>query len=338
MELTAPTTEAVRQYLQANNIPFVDVEPVTGGSSNYIWRILNSRGETSILKHAQPHLSCNPSTPFPVDRMDFEIQALELIPKIVAEAGGIRYPRILHKDMKNHVLIFENVGQKTLKDLYEDPHLDVGAVGKALSRWLARLHTHTTADEIKDMFNHTTAKRMYRWNYNSLASTLAKFGYEAELGERINAKYGSLLQTDNSCLCHTDLWPGNILFDLEENWPKEPTMAIIDWEVTRSGNGVTDIGHFAAEAWFLDRFRGGRGLLGAFLEGYMEERPLGREEKQRVTAQFGTHITHWAAIYAWINEQRTEESVAYGHGILKHVDEENWEWFEKSDLSLLFRD
>lgn len=46
---------------------------------------------------------------------------------------------------------------------------------------------------------------------------------------------------------------------------------VVDWELVRRGCGATDVGQFAAESWLLDRFRGGRGLLKAFLEGYQEE-------------------------------------------------------------------
>ena len=53
-------------------------------------------------------------------------------------------------------------------------------------------------------------------------------------------------------------------------------MAVVDWEMVRRGCGATDVGQFAAESWLLERFHGGRGLLGAFLGGY---RYGGREEE-----------------------------------------------------------
>ncbi|KAI9150742.1 4-hydroxytryptamine kinase [Paramyrothecium foliicola] len=354
--MTITTNAAVRQYLDSKNIKVVDVTTISGGTSNYIWRITGSQGQTRILKHAEPHLSANTSIPFPLERMNFEAQALAVVPHIMAQAGVIRCPKVILHDRENHVLILEDVGQKTLKDIYQDPRLSIEFVGKSIGRWLAQLHASTTANEVKDKFNHTVAKQMYRWNYNSLSSTLERFGYEAALGERINEKYGSLLQTDNMCLCHTDMWPGNILFDLkDDNWPQELSMAVIDWEVARQGNGVTDVGHFAGEAWFLDHWRGRRGLLGAFLKAYVQERSLSLEDKQRVAAQFGTHITHWSTIYVsvihesaltfakaniaskdWLNEQETIESVSYGKEILKHVDEEDWDWFKGGDLGILF--
>lgn len=291
------TVEDVRRYLQSLNIEVMDIAPITGGTSNYIWRIKHPNGQTSIFKHAEPHLSANKSFPFPLDRMNFEAQALEVVPRITS-CDGVKCPKIIHHDEENHVLILEDVGQNTLKDIYEDPRLSIKFVGEKVGQWLAQLHASTTEDEIKGKFNHTTAKQLYRWNYNSLSSAFEKFGYDAALGERINSKYGSLLQTDNVCMCHTDLWPGNIVFDLnEEEWPTEPRIAIIDWEVARQGNGATDVGHFAAEAWFLDHFRGNRGLLPAFLESYIKEKKLGWDDAKRVAAQFGTHITHWPTIY-----------------------------------------
>ena len=189
------------------------------------------------------------------------------------------------------------MGSKTLKELYEDPKLDIQNIGESIGRWLARLHTSTTNDEVKRPFDHPVAKSMYRWNYNNLSSVLLKYGFDPTLGERINTKYGALLQTDDVCICHGDMWPGNVLFPDFGTGEEKLNFAIIDWEVARLGNGVTDVGHFAGEVWFLDRLRGGRGLLGAFLVGYVGERKLGPGERVRVAAQFGTHVTFWPTIY-----------------------------------------
>ena len=46
-------------------------------------------------------------------------------------------------------------------------------------------------------------------------------------------------------------------------------LSVVDWEITRRGIGATDVAQFAAEAYLLDRFCGGKGLLGAFVEAYV---------------------------------------------------------------------
>lgn len=129
-----------------------------------------------------------------------------------------------------------------------------------------------------------------------LSSVFAKYGFDPSLGDRINAKYGSLIETDDVCVCHTDMWPGNIL--IPDDQLEGVKLVVIDWEVARNGDGVTDVGHFAGEAFFLDRLRGGRGLLAAFLKAYVKEKGLLKEmEKGRIAAELGTRVTFWPSIY-----------------------------------------
>lgn len=133
-------------------------------------------------------------------------------------------------------------------------------VGRNLGIWLAGLHQKTQTTDIGD---NKTAKSIYRFAYSHSAAALAKYGFDPSLGERINQEYGSLLSTDNECVCHGDFWPGNVLVN-------EQSLTVVDWEMVRRGCGATDVGQFAAEASLLDRFRGGRGLMGAFLAGHQE--------------------------------------------------------------------
>lgn len=147
-----------------------------------------------------------------------------------------------------------------------------------------------------------------------LSSVLANQGYDPALGDRINTAYGSLIETDDVCVCHTDMWPGNIL--IPDDQSKGLNLVVIDWEVARNGDGVTDVGHFAGEAFFLDRLRGGRGLLNAFLEAYVKEKgTLGERERERIAAEFGTRITFWPTIY--VSKPALNDSLRY---IINHVN------------------
>lgn len=91
------------------------------------------------------------------------------------------------------------VGPRTLKEAYSDPKVDVQAYGRQLGAWLATLHSSTKAIDIGD---NVTAKGIYRFAYNNLADTAQSFGLDSAIGERINEEYGSLLATDNDCVCH----------------------------------------------------------------------------------------------------------------------------------------
>jgi hypothetical protein len=294
------TPNQLRQYFISKDIPVDKITPLTGGTANFVFRITSLSGQSRIIKHSEPFCAVAPDVPFSVERLDFEVHALRTIPKLVPQDETVQLPALLRYDEEYYVLDLEDMGDTTFKAAYLDLKLDVCAVGQKIGRWFARLHASTRTDEVKRGFDNQTAKAMYRYVYNNLAPTLERHGYDPFLGERINAKYGALLQTDDDCVCHGDIWPANILLFPRKSHgalSEELGIAVIDWEMTRSGNGATDIAQFAAESWLLDRYRGGRGLLRAFLEGYVKERPLGENDRERVAVHFGSHLVFWPTIY-----------------------------------------
>jgi hypothetical protein len=226
-------------------------------------------------------------------------------------------------------------GSRTLKAAYEDKTLDIPALGLKIGSWLAKFHTSTTSSDLRHKFDNKVGKAVYRHSYNNLATALESQGLDKALGERVNETYGSLLATDDICICHGDFWPGNILLS-DHPEAKDLKLTVVDWEMVRNGNGGTDIGQFAAEAWLLDRTRGDRGLLDAFLKGYLEARKLGREDSIRVAVQFGTHIGFWPTRVGWGTKEETGEIVRIGSEILNHVEAEDWAWLGGSDIGVLF--
>ncbi len=190
--------------------------------------------------------------------MDFEHRALSVLPSVIARNAIVSAPVVYEYDAENHVLHVQDGGPRTLKEAYVDQTLDIESFGRELGQWLAGFHQNTKAANIGD---NKTAKAIYRFAYSNLSSSLEKFGFEPSLGQSIDQQYGSLLSTDDECLCHGDFWPGNVVVNGQK-------LTVVDWEMVRKGCGATDVGQFAAEAWLLDRFRGGRALLRAFLEGY----------------------------------------------------------------------
>lgn len=80
----APTSDLeLRQYLNSKGIPCSEVEVLTGGTANYVWRIRTLLGRSSIVKHAEPYVKVNRIFPFPVIRMDFEVKALSELPGVL---------------------------------------------------------------------------------------------------------------------------------------------------------------------------------------------------------------------------------------------------------------
>ncbi|KAF2422077.1 hypothetical protein EJ08DRAFT_487149 [Tothia fuscella] len=337
------TTEELQEYLTKKDIPAAFVTPLSGGTANFVWRLTTLLGRTSIIKHAEPYIASNSTMVFPVERMDFEKMAMETVGSILPNNGDVRIPVVLHYDSDAHVLQLSDGGPRTLKEAYTDESVDIKSIGVGLGKWIAQLHFSTTDETVRHKFDNKTAKYIYRHSYNNLTTSLKEYGYDTNLGSRINERFGSLLASDDVSVCHGDFWPGNILLSDTTITSSDPepvplVLSVVDWELTRNGSGVTDVGQFAAEAFLLDHCRGGRGLLHAFLNEYLGQRKgeLSREDARRIAVHFGTHIAYWPSRVEWGDKEQTKQIVGRGVEVLEHAEKGNWEWLRGSVLGVLF--
>ena len=297
------TTEQLHTYLTDSGIASDSLQQLEGGIGNFVWRMIGEPGTSIVIKHAEPYVArSSRRMPFPCDRMNHENAALTILPHHLPFNNLASIPKVYRYDAENFVLTLEDGGPRTLKAAYTDPSLDIEGFGMRLGKWLACLHKQTAGVGIGD---NQTGKAIYRFPYANLAAVLEKYGYDPAIGERINDQYGSLLQTDDECVCHGDFWPGNILTD-------DRKLMVVDWEMVRRDCGATDVGQFAAEAYLLDRFRGGRGLLPAFLRGYRGNSELGGRFLQRVAVHLGVHLAFWPTRVSWGTEEDTKECVRLG--------------------------
>ena len=303
------------------------LQMLAGGSANFVWRLLQGSGKTTIIKHAEPYVRAVPGLSFPVDRMDFEHKAMTSLPPLLDPSPVVFVPEVYQYDPESHVLMIEDGGARTLKEAYADPALDMSAFGNALGRWLAGLHQRTKQEAIGD---NQTAKSMNRFALIHLASALQKYDQDPSLAEQIDAQYGYLPQTDDECVCHGDFWPGNVLVN------DHGRLAVVDWEMVRRGCGARDVGQFAAEAHLLDRFRGGRRLRTGFLQGYRETGELDNRFLKRVAVFMGVHLAFWPTRVSWGTEKETKEMVEAGCELMKRAlgqeEEENEHWLAESLL------
>lgn len=331
------TDEQLRSYLDSKKIPYTSVHELAGGTANFVWRINNDH-KSNIMKHAEPFVKSKQSISFAVARMEFEAKALQVIPQSLPIDELVNVPELYNYDQDAHMLHISDGGNKTLKEAYADLSLDITAVGTRLGKWLARLHQCT--EENYEIGNNVVAKRIYRHSYRNLAKAREQFGFDKEFGEKVDELYGSLIENDDGMICHGDFWPGNVILKPSESNEANqlvPKMTILDWEMCRRGNGVTDVGQFAAEAWLLDRFCGERGLLDAFLKSYAGERKMEKEDCRRVAVHFGTHIGYWPTVVEWANQQETREVVRIGGEVTAKAMNGDWDWLGRSMLEELFK-
>ena len=248
------------------------------------------------------------------------------LPPLLDSSSLVSIPEVYRYDSNSHVLMMEDGGDRSLKEAYADPGLDICAFGTALGRWLVGVHQRTKSAAIG---NNQAAKSMYRFAYSRLGGALQKYDQDPSLAEQIGAHYGSLLQTDDECVCHGDFWPGNVLIG------EQGRLSIVDWEMVRRGCGATDVGQFAAEAHLLDRFRGNSGLRAAFLKGYRGVGELDRKFVERVGIHMGVHLAFWPTRVSWGTEQETKEVVEVGCELIKGAIGQDESWLVGSLLDEL---
>ena len=378
-QTTDLTTEAgIAAYLQSKNRVYESLAPLSGGTANYVYLLTRAAAsgdnepEKSVLKHAEPFVKNAPALPFAAERMDFEARVLELFssngilrePLSSSGADGakegkeavVKPAAVYSYDSTEHVLELSYGGPCTLKQAYPDPAFDVAAWGARLGRWLANLHS-ISADTDIGAGGNVAGRSMYRFGYKYLGRAIAKHGFDVAIGERIDAKYGSLLESDDEVVCHGDFWPGNVLVG-EDDGESGQTLTIVDWEMCRRGCGATDVGQFLAEAWLLDRFSGpakapleaytaaagydadarfaepGRGLAKAFLKAYVAAAGSRVDARfaERVVVHFGMHYAFWPTQVKWTTFEETGKMVAFALDAFREVERGNWAWFKGSVL------
>ena len=326
-------TEQLKAYLGMlgdTSLDLNSLQLLAGGSANFVWRISDRSGKSIIIKHAEPYVKTAPHLSFPVDRMDFEHEAMTSVSPLLDPNPIVSVAEVYRYDPDNHILMLEDGGARTLKEAYPDPALDIPTFGHALGLWLAKMHQGTKQMAIGD---NRTAKSIYRFAYTHLASAMQKYDLDPSLAVQVDAQYGSLLHSDDECVCHGDFWPGNVLVD------DHASLTMVDWEMVRRGCGATDVGQFAAEAHLLDRFRGAKGLRAAFLRGYggSSGEVLGNSGfLRRIAVHMGVHLTFWPTRVSWGTEMETKEIMEAGCELMRiGLERQDTSWLVGSLLDEL---
>lgn len=283
----------------------------------------------------------------------------------------VHLPVLLHYEAVPHVQHQVPCGVLTLKAAYSDAQVDIPGLGCRLGRWLARLHAVAPVG----FADNAVGVRVCGAGYRNAPRVLDAAGLDSETFRQIVARYekqieGAEVDESATSICHGDFWPGNVLLSIDpegnavrkENLGQEasdktddlrnfsivgadtisvsaPRLTVLDWEMSRRGNGATDVGQFAAEAWLLDTFRGNRGLLEAFLSAYAQEAGLRLtpEVAKRAGVHMGVHLAYWPSMIvpAWADEAGTRGILERGRDLVVNVEEGGVEWMRGSVLSAL---
>jgi thiamine kinase-like enzyme len=349
--------EGLRRYLTEQSQCPKWIQPLKGGTANYVYLAEFKDRSSCVFKHAAPYLHSNNAFKFDSARMDFEAAILKAVPSIESSKSAAHAVEFLEYDSEYKLLNIGYGGSHNLKEAYGFPQFNIREVAYDLAKWLATLHLRSRDLCIEVPTQNVTigagggnneiAVTIYRHSYNNLHTALLEYGHDAQLAEQINTEFGSLLSTDNECLCHGDFWPGNVLWRPKDLGPSDNPgihqsmheLTIIDWEMSRRGTSATDVGQFAAEAFLLDRFRGGRGLRAHFLDAYSTARrevengePIGKRWIRRMATHWAVHVAFWPTRVPWTDREGTQKLVDIGSGVLKSVLISDWERLRESVL------
>ena len=340
------TEQGLSDYLAATNPGHTSLKLLSGGTANFVYRANKEDGTTSIFKHAAPYLHSNKNFAFDPTRMDYEANILTILSSkskplfTDSLSSNVHAVEILSYYKEKKLLEIEDGGSRNLKDAYTDSILDIPQIGQELATWLAALHNSSRNISLALQNGHSTTNNnpvgvgVYRHSYRNLHIALEKFGHDVSLAHRIDEKFGSLLATDDECVCHGDFWPGNVLVRVNDD--SSAGLTIVDWEMVRRGTSATDVAQFAAEAFLLDRFRGGKGLRTSFLSKYFAGRKgsgtLGKTWLRRLVVHWAVHVAFWPTCVEWTDREGTKRLVDIGTAALENVVQDNWEKVLESPL------
>ena len=317
----------VEIYLKKNKYSIADAKLLTGGFTNYSYRISSAGAESKILKHAEAFPSViEPSLALDVTRMDLEHFAMTALQGKLH--SSCRVPAVYDYDPETHCLVMQDCGNQTLKK-FEANEATIKGIGESLGAWLFSLH-NCGQDIPKDGSIKSAA--LYRYaTYSRLVNIAEKYSLDKTFFIAIDEKYGQKIMTDQQCLCHGDFWSGNVIVN------DEGLCSIVDWEIVRKGSGATDVGQFVAEAYLLHRSRGDSGtLLKSFLESYMTKAKPSQDFVKDALVHLGVHLFYWPNFVPWGTNEYIKEIAFLGAEIMKQADNENWTYFVNGPFGAFF--
>lgn len=343
------TSEGVLAYLATTPFASASAKPLSGGSTNFIFRLqLNAPHEGRsmlILKHARPRMATNPDFSLPVSRQDFEVDALRGVRAWLPPDARVTVPVVHHFDSAMHAVVMDDAGPRAapLKAALLAGHISTpraAALGTALGRFLRDLHTRGRRTEAgrklrEELAANDFARNIYALiTYGSLCTTLRTPGTAdvqrplPELGdeplgvseetlrvlEALAERRGAQIRdVRGDTLVMGDFWPGNILVGAEEE--EGPTL-VVDWEIARPGLAGNDVGQFCAELATLrglhpERAEAAGEVLKNFVHVYFagDVGPEAEETRRVALGHFGVHLAVWTPRTEWSPAMQRKRSL-----------------------------
>ncbi|KAL1880496.1 hypothetical protein VTK73DRAFT_5883 [Phialemonium thermophilum] len=355
----------IEKELSSTEYACTALEPVTGGTGNFIFRgtlstPLPDGTQEVIIKHGEAYIASNPSFQLPTSRCRAEEEsliALAKLPPSSTSSFSVRTPRLFYFNSETNTQVQEylpnslNLKAYALSSLVSNdeclkqPCFDLG---KGIGLWLRRFHDWAK-DEAQSKLQHKIKQNVpmqqlkNQINYSRLLAQVDSFPEilgEAKQAFEAVKKASEAELTDESKLqiIHGDFWTGNVILPNKQmSKNSQPTVFVIDWELAQMGVRPLDVGQMLGEMYELYLFKGvqaGLWLIQGLCAGY------GIDDDEfafRVAVHTGVHLVCWSNVPGWGTEKEVLKVLATGRDIIVRAWAEDRSWFLNSDLASIFQ-
>lgn len=319
--------------LRSTDISVESITPLAGGLVNYVWRVTDTRGGVSILKHAEAALKLNASIESDPTRLAYEARGMRspAVRNACKVVDGVTVPEVISYNDELHTLITTDGGNESLADTYKAGRLDMYDVGERLAKWVAALHV-ATQNVSPEVWQNDLAEGVSMVAANGMPECMENHGYGRRVGEIARDQYFALQPEEAVCCVQGDFRPGNILVDNND------VLSIIDWEDSRRQSPALDLRLFAAQAYLLDVLHGERRLLEAFLKMYKTHAGELCDERvaRRSAVMFGGFLVFWLPQMDLCSPSQSTELASYGAEVVHKAIAGDLQWLRQCRLGPLF--
>ncbi|KAL7811412.1 kinase-like domain-containing protein [Trichoderma gracile] len=359
--------DAVRRELNGTGYAVSALEPLTGGTANFIYRArlqnpLPDGSTEVVLKHGEAYVAQHPDFKLQMVRCHIEEEGLRLLsrlPAVVSSMFQVRTPKLHHFNPNSCTQIQEYVTDAVNLKYYALTQFRAPTsavvrprcleLGRDLGRWLREFHAWSDKPEqqdLREVFARNADMRNIKKyiNYDQLLARVSMFPSLLEeckdVLQQIVAMATSELADDSKLAAiHGDFWTGNVLlpnaaFDDAQQVP----VRVIDWEMAQVGVRAEDMGQFIAELWLLKLYKdidGALWIINGFAEGY------GKADANftfRVLIHIGAHLICFGSTTpGWGTSEQGQKIVKDGRDVLLNAWSRDAKAFEGHDLECLFK-
>lgn len=356
---------AVEKELAATPYRVSSLEPLMGGTANFIYRAklqqpLSSGVSEVLVKHGEGYVAQHPDFALTSLRCEIEFEAMKLLsslPHTTSPACEVGTPVTYYFDARTSTQVQEYLRNATsLKDYalkhYKSPTPSALKpqclqLGDCLGQWLRAFHDWSDGEgkaKLHELFARNAEMQGIKKfiNYDQLRSRVQVFPSLLEehrdvLQKIVDMATAELRDEGSLKVIHGDFWTGNVLLPdqaIEEG--KQTSIRVVDWEMAQVGIRPEDLGQLIAELWQLKLYKdidAGVWMIQGFVDGYGK---VDADFAFRTLLHVGAHLVCFGSSTPnWGTPQQNEEVARKGRDVLLSAWGKDMKAFQGHDLECL---